>query len=259
MSISQIQELAVRFSLEANDDDTIVFAGAPKMQPAPGGIALIGSLSSLAVIGAVTGLTKIKSAVAFVAPTFKTRSSFVRNNAGVEHFAEVEQTAAEDAVHDCYYPGEGDHIRPNLVTKDGRTQYQHYYRVSATVSDIIKKGEEEHLADAQRAFDITYKLIADTINSMTGIKFGPARSPAEADALAEKELAKRLPPELGTHPLTWFDTLEKLLKKTEDRDRRGWHSISTDPPKTERDRIIHNITIDGSNIGRVSSAEIVNY
>ncbi|MBK6404615.1 MAG: hypothetical protein IPF66_06020 [Holophagales bacterium] len=49
----------------------------------------------------------------------------------------------------------------------GRT-VTHYWRVSPQMSALVRQGEEEHLADAARAFALTYQLVADAINALVG-------------------------------------------------------------------------------------------
>jgi len=98
-----------------------------------------------------------------------------------------------------------------MTQRIGGRVYNHYWRISQQVSALIRQGEEEHLADAERAYNLTYKLIADTINATAGQRFGPAPTPREVERLAEAELAKRLPSQLGTDPRTWVAMLNRLL------------------------------------------------
>lgn len=213
-----------------------------------------------ASLGIAGGLTLIKNAAAFGVPQFRTSTSAVRRGTTVEHYAEVQRTTARDATHLSYYPGPGDHRRPGMTQTIGGRVFTHYWRISRDVSELIRRGEEEHLADAQRAYDLTYRLIGDTINALTGRRFGPARTPSEATRLAEAELARRLPRELGTNPSNWVVVLNRLLDATKLRDTRGWHAVSADPPRTLTDRIIHPVTTTPmTKIGRVPSSQIINY
>jgi hypothetical protein len=138
--------------------------------------------------------------------------------------------------------------------------FTHYWRISSNVSALIRRGEEEHLADAQRAYDLTYRLISDTINALAKERFGPAGTPGEATKLAEAALARRLPRALGTNPSNWVAVLNRLLDATKTRDTQGWHAVSADPPRTVADRIIHPVaTTPTTKIGRVPPSQIVNY
>lgn len=163
-------------------------------------------------------------------------------------------------THESYYPGSRDRVRPGMTHRVGGQVYTHYWRISPQVSELIRRGEEEHLADAQRAYELTYKLIADTINSMFGQRFGPAGSPAEADKLAAAELAKRLPKQLGTDPRNWVAVLDRLLGQTKERGRRGWHTTIVEPPQTIGNKIIHPVVMGPSaRIGQVSTSQVVGY
>ena len=258
VSLDAIQRLVAQ--AVASAEDIPAFAGTASVQPAPNGLGTILSRSGLATLGSTGGLTLIKNAAAFTIPSFTTQNSVVRQGRTVHHYAQVQRTIAGDATHECYYPGPGDHVRPGMSQQIGRQLYTHYWRVSPQVSELIRRGEEEHLADAQRAYELTYKLIADTINAMVGRRFGPALNPAEATRLAEAELANRLPRQLGTDPRNWVAVLNRLLSQTQERDRRHWHTISNDPPQTIGNRIIHPVvTTASTRIGLVPSSQVVGY
>jgi hypothetical protein len=234
-------------------------AGAATLQAAPGGLSEIIRRSGSSTLGSTGGLTLIKSAAAFTAPAFRTRSVAERRGT-VEHFAEVEQTSARDAMHECFYPGVGDHLRPGMIQQIGGRTFTHYWRVSQQMSSLLRQGEEEHLADAARAFALTYQLVTETINSLSGRRFGPASTPAAAQALAEAELARRLPPALGVNPARWVTELDRLLLQTRSRDQQGWHGVSTGPPVTEGTKIVHPLmSVAGTRIGQVPSSQVVKY
>ena len=244
----------------ASAEDIPGFAGTASVQPSPNGLRTIISRSGSATLGSTGGLTLIKNAAAFTIPSFATQNSVVRQGSTVQQYAQVQMTTSRDATHECYYPGPGDHERPGMTQRIDGQQYTHYWRISQQVSELIRRGEEEHLADAQRAYELVYKLIADTINLMVGRRFGPAPNPAEANRLAEAELANTLPRQLGTDPRNWVAVLNRLLGQTQERDRKNWHAISNDPPQTIGNRIIHNVvTTPSTRIGQVSSSQVVNY
>lgn len=258
VSLGAIQRLAAQ--AVASTKDIPAFAGTASVEPAPNGLGTINRRRGSAALGATGGLTLIKNAAAFTIPSFVTENSVVREGSTVHHYAQVRSTTSGDATHECYYPGPGDHVRPGMVQRIGGRVYTYYWRISRQVSELIRCGEEEHLADAKQAYELTYKLIADTINSMVGQRFGPARSPTEADKLAEAELTKRLPKQLGTDPRNWVTVLDRLLGQTSERDRRGWHAITVDPPQTIGNRIIHPVVMGvGTRIGQVSSSQVISY
>ena len=235
-------------------------AGTATAQAAPTGLSDIIRRSGSSALGATGGLTQTKSAAAFTAPTFVTRNVAERKGTTVEHFAEVERTTAGDAAHESFYPGAGDHVRPGMTQRIGEQTFTHFWRVSHQMSALIRQGEEEHLADAARAFALTYALVAETINALAGRRFGPASSPAAAHALAEAEFARRLPTALGVDPARWVSVLDRLLLQTKTRDQQGWHGVTAGPPVTEGNRIIHPLmTVPGTRIGQVPSSQIVSY
>ena len=142
--------------------------------------------------------------------------------------------------------------------EDGKT-YVYYYRISPEMSALIKKGEEEHLADAALAFQLTYQCICKAINSLVGKTFGPAASRDAADKLAEDALAKLLPKELGTNPANWPKVLDRLLDLTLKRDRDGWHNITTGGPiiTDGLKRISEAATDTRTKICKVASKDLV--
>jgi hypothetical protein len=257
-SLARILELASHATLDA--EVSCAFVGAPAAKSAPDGLGFIMSQRRTTSLGVAGGLTLIKNAAAFTVPQFRTTTTAVRRGTLVEHYAEVQRTTARDATHVSYYPGPGDHRRPGMTQTIGGRVFTHYWRVSRDVSDLIRRGEEEHLADAQRAYDLTYGLVCTTINALAGRRFGPARTPNEATRLAEAELARRLPRALGANPSNWVAVLNRLLDATKLRDTRGWHAVTNDPPRTIADRIIHQVTTaPTTKIGRVPASQLVNY
>jgi len=258
LSLAAIQALAATSSRIRSL--VVARAGTPESRPAASGMADILRRGGQGSLGASGGLTLIKSAAAFTAPRFVTTNQVQRSGSSVEHYAVVQRTTSSDAAHESFYPAPGDHQRPGMTQVIGGRTYNHYWRISQQVSDLIRQGEEEHLADALRAYQITYKLVEDEINGLVGQRFGPARTPSDAERLAEAALARRLPMQLGTSPATWVQMLDRLLGQTKTRDTRGWHALSTDPPVTVKDMIVHPVsTTPTTQIGRVPSSQVVNY
>jgi hypothetical protein len=257
-TMGELQRMAAR--ARAGGRGIVAFAGTTAAQPAPDGLATIVSKSGSATLGATGGLTLIKDAGAFTIPSFTTQTSASRSGTSVYHYAEVLRTTSVDAVHESFYPGPGDHVRPGMTQRIDGKEYAHYWRITPQISALIRRGEEEHLADAEAAYNLTYKLIADTINGMVGQRYGPASSPREAERLAEVELAKRLPRQLGTDPRTWVATLNRLLLLTKERDTSGWHAVSIDPEVTEGRKIIHPVsTTQTTRIDKVPTSQVVHY
>ena len=259
-SLAQISD---KFSQINNQNHlTPFFAGVATEKKAPGGIQFMNSKSSEPGLSITFGLTPIKGGDAFTPPEFDTirshkedRSKGVRK---VHHFATVKPTSTKDAVHESYYPGPGDH-RVSATLIDGEKRYKHFIRVSRTMSELARKGEKEHLDDAKRAFDLTYGLIAKEINKIANKTFGPAKSPFEADKLAEKALAKSLPSVLKSRT-KWGVVLIKMLKMTGLRDKNGWHTLSIGSTTKRGKKMFHDIKKGFAfRVGKVPSDKVVNY
>jgi hypothetical protein len=256
VSLDEIQIIARRSYPKA----LVLFAGRSALLPPPSGLSEILRRSNSREPGATGGITLIKTAESFTPPRFTTKNTVKRNGNQVQHFATVQATEATDVVHESFYPGPGDYLRPGMNFRDGNRTYLQYWRVSRQMSELIRRGEEEHLGDARRAFELTYKLIADAINSLAGQTFGPAASSSAADALAEAALARILPKELSTDPANWPRVLDRLLSLSKKRDTQGWHSVANAPSITEGNRILHPLmTTPGTKIGKVASSQLVNY
>lgn len=172
----------------------------------------------------------------------------------------VQPATSGDATHDSFYPTAGEHLRPGMIQQIGGRTYRHYWLVSNPIADLLRRGEQEHLDDAARAYELTYKRIENEINALVGQRFGPASTPADADRLAQGALARSLPPQLGTDPANWVRVLDRLLAQTRVRDTNGWHALSIDPPRTVGPKILHPVTTTATTrIGPVSSSQVVNY
>jgi hypothetical protein len=238
---------------------TLAYAGVPLKQDPPGGMQFIANQSGpIGLGGKPAGYTAIKSAAAFTAPSFVTKMSAEKDGYKRRYFVEVQPTSATDVTHPSYYPAPGTHDNAVSEQKDGT--YTYYWKISQKISELIRIGEQEHLNDAQRAFDLTYGLIAKTINAMVGERFGPAETPQAAEQLAEAELARRLPAALGTNQTTWFNVLEAMLDMTLKRDRQHLHDVV--PGKAvERGKTLYIPlqTTDQTSIDQIGADQIVDY
>jgi hypothetical protein len=232
----------------------VCFAGTPEMKPTPLGIQEILRLRNQTSVSTAVGLTKIKNAVAFTAPVFETKTSHRRSGHKVSHFATVLPTQSEDITHPSYYPAAGLHEKP---AQPGRRPAE-YWEITPEFSDLIRQGEQEHLDDARRAYELTYKLVADEINKLVGREFGPANTPDEATQMAANELARRLPAELGANPGKWVAALERLLSMTEKRDKSLWHAVQIDSIRQEGGKVIERLKpATFFQVGQVPSAHVV--
>lgn len=220
-------------------------SGSPVVKPAPNGLKFIVKAWGSQGFGKPGGLTQFKSNL--IAPKFSVTKEHKKIGYKREHYAVVMKTLSEDATHQCYYPGHGDHIWPGLVPvrKGGKT-YTYYLHVSKQMSELIKKGEQEHLDDARLAFELTYKLVADIINSLAGNRFGPSSNPTAAYQLAEAEVAKKLPKAFKGNWRSFPGEYARLLNMTETRDKKGWHALANGPLKTldQQSKIVAEVIKD---------------
>ena len=149
-------------------------------------------------------------------------------------------SAAPNGIGDIMRKGSGGKLPGRVETVSGK-RYQYYWRVAQKISDMLRAGEQEYLDDARRAFELTYKRIADEINALVGQRFGPADTRGKANELAEAALAAKLPKELGTNAANWTRTLDRLLEQSKSRDTKGWHYMQTGEVITEKDRIVEMV------------------
>jgi hypothetical protein len=235
-------------------------AGSPKAMAASQGIAEIlrrGSRKDISISG---GLTLIPSAAAYTFPLFRATTSGKKVGMKSQFHAVVDRVTASDVTIESFYPAPGDHAFPGGTHREGSRVFHHYWKITREISELIQQGEQEHLDDAQRAFDLTVGKIAAVINSLAGRPFGPAASPQAAEGLAEAAFRQAIPIALGTDPRNWVKVLDKLLLQTKARDDQGWHSLMYDPETREGDRILREVTTTGkTKVGTVPSSRIVNY
>lgn len=257
-----LKQISHAWSASNQHEVTPLFAGTPIVQNPPGGIRFIAGRSGGGGLGTAGGLTLRKNAAAFTTPVFTTTNRHQRTNGRNQHFATVQPTQTADVIHDSFYPGPGDHEFPAVAPAlaGGASRYQSFYRISPALSNLIRQGEQEHLDDLQRAYELTYSLIARVINQISQREFGPANTPNEADQLAEQTLARLLPAALGSHPINWPRMLDRLLDMTETRDRQGWHSLSIGPPTRNGSDVIYPLHQEPTfRVGQVPSNQVVNY
>jgi hypothetical protein len=135
----------------------VCHAGSPKPLLPPGGLAEIlrkskdGHNKSKADQKMTAGVTPIKNAAAFRAPAFVTINTAEKDGFQRRHYARVQPTQAVDVVHESYYAAQGDHLQPGKVEVVGGHRLQRYWRITREMSEMIQRGEQEHLDDARRA------------------------------------------------------------------------------------------------------------
>lgn len=237
-------------------------AGVPRLSAAPDGRTFIYGKS----YGAA-GWTGVPNAAAYTNPDFQTDWQREQPDAGPpRHFAVVRGTSSPDITLESWFLGPGDHRWDQATVRIGGVTYHYYTHVSQQISGLVRDGEQEHINDAQRAYDIGYGLIARQINALAGRRFGPAATPAGADQMALDALDATLPPALSTRQPgfrgAWVRVMDALLAQTTSRDQRNWHTMTETGQR--RDTSKHRVVVDlapssTTNINSVPSDQVVNY
>lgn len=236
----------------------LCFAGTPVCKAVPGGMMEILRASGSSSPLPSAGLTQIKSAAAFTAPTFQTNTTSRREGYRVDHFATVLSTTSRDATHDSYFPAAGLHQQPPAPGSHSRAPK--FWEITVQLSDLIRRGEQEHLDDARLAYELTYKRVEDEINRLVGRQFGPASTPDAATQMALNELGRRLPAQLGTNPANWPRVLDALLRLSKTRDTNLMHSIELDAIREEGGKTIERLRPSTFfRVGQVPSSQIVRF
>jgi hypothetical protein len=264
LSSLRATDLAEIRSVEPSAERLDLQAGVTAAQAPPGGMDAIQANEASSALGAAAGWTGIKMAGAFVTPNFTT--TWIRPaKPGEDHFVTVDPpVASPDAVHESYFPAPGDHQWGTHTApgKNGKT-YAAWHRVGTPISGLIQSGEQEHLDDARRAYDLTYGLITAAITGMAGQKFGPAKTPSAAEQLATDAFDAKLPAALSVkqpgYRGSWLAMLETLLRQSKLRDLRQWHDIEHGKPLTEGDRYVYPLQSTGTTKVGVPSDQVVNY
>lgn len=242
-------------------------AGTAVAEDAPGGIGRIQARSSERGAGITGGLTQRTNAAGFTPPSLTIREQATITGPHTRSFeATVEPTEAPDRVHPCFYAGGGYHD-----IRAGPRNAPASAFVIDTVSESLRAGEQEHLDDARRAYDLSYGLVEREVNALAARTrsepFRSTRSINEPREQAEAALAARLPPAFGESPAEklaparWAALLDRLLERTERRDSSGWHYFDLTPTSgSHRGRDVYTVGRGpGSRISEVSSAEVVHY
>lgn len=233
-------------------------AGVPVGQAAPGGLSAVQSRSAGAA-----GWTGIQHSAAFTNIDLTT-SIDPASRPGAAFVVVDPPADSPDAVHEALYLLPGDHRSSPRTYRDRGRTFTPYTRVSAAMSERIRQGEQEHLDDARRAYDLTYGLVLAGIRSLSGRRFGPAATPVAAEARARAAFEALMPAPMTTrrpgYRGAWVQLLDTLLSQSMARDRAQWHDLSTGPSVTEGDRWVSTLAeTPTTRIGQVGSDAVVNY
>ena len=246
-----LREIARIHESVRNDPElTVHCAGTAALLAAPTGMKrLKGKRREKNQRGLILGLTIRKSANAYTAPRFDLDVKGKKVGTKAEWTATVRKTEAKDIALDCFYCGAGVH------ELDGKS-----YWIPSAIAQKVKLGEEEHLADTKLAFDLTYGLIAKSVNSLVGKSFGPAEKRDVVEKQAKDALAALLPPVLGTFEGDWFKVLEKMLAMTDKRDTQLWHAFEEKKVEKRNGKYVTRIGPGTfAQVGQTSSAQLVTY
>jgi hypothetical protein len=196
------------------------------VEPAAGGLQAIYDRSSSGTVG---GLTVWDPPVA---PSFDVRVEATRTGTHTREFrASIQQTQeARPGNHRAYYPGPGYH---RIRTSEERPFFAH---LNDDMSNLIRDGEQEHLNDAARAYELSYGTINQAIQEEAArtatTPMVSARSQEEVRHQAEAALAARLPCQLGSDtatklsPGSWVRLYRELAEMSRRRDGAiGMHAL----------------------------------
>lgn len=147
--------------------------------------------------------------------------------AGEGWVAPVRPTRSVPDVPVSLYPGPGVHdLGP------GPRGQQRHLHVTDEMSDLVRRGEEEHLLDLEWARHLSYDRAAAAINAAAEAPPPPAPSPAEARSRALERVRAGLPRALQWAPredagLRWRRAYSRLAHVTIERDQNHWHDLTS--------------------------------
>lgn len=125
------------------------------------------------------------------------------------------------------YPAPGVHdIGP------GAGGQERHINVTPETSEIIRRGEEEHLLDIEWARHLSYDRAAAAVNAVAAAEPPLADSPAAARTQAMDQVRQALPAQLrwkdGEDPgRPWVRAYSRLAHVTIERDQNHWHDMTS--------------------------------
>jgi hypothetical protein len=155
----------------------------------------------------------------------------------------------------------------------GRHQLaEHWFLdVNKDWEDKVHEGEDEHVRDSTRAWEVTWKKVAETLEALSKEPGPPATTDEAAQRAIWKRFVKALPaplrpegdlPTLEAQRAKWAPTpsttfFSRLFEATRWRDRDGWHSTGTKPVDIGGKDQIGEVDKGTSNIGDVTSVKFI--
>lgn len=205
-----------------------------------------------------------------------TRTSYVANPP-IFRTARVEQTGGTWSTrpneirlpsldHEVFYPAPGRH-RLRDYGAGG-----HFLQVTEAWSGKLLQGEEEHVDDTDRAWEMTWGRIAGVINEMAAGTAFTGATADEARAAAWRAFVGRLPEALrpagdtatteaqeakwGAEDTTTI--FRRMMRETQRaRDASGWHTPDQNLMAMEGDSRVDELAVGHSRIGEVPSQRLM--
>ena len=168
--------------------------------------------------------------------------------------------------HEVFYPAPGRH-RLGAYGKGS-----HYLDVTEDWSARILQGEEEHVGDIDRAWEVTWGAVAQVINTMSEGQPITGSTPDDARKAAWEEFKRRLPTLLRPAGETATTEAQEAKWGTEDkntvfkklmneskraRDNGGWHTPDEASKASEGDDRVDELAVGSSKIGQVKPVDLI--
>jgi hypothetical protein len=155
---------------------------------------------------------------------------------GDEHVAKVKSTTVPALTSSAVAAPAGSHaLGKQDFDVDGKTEkFAITLVITEAIHQEVVRGEQEHLDDYQRAYDLSFKKAGEVVNAEAGKEHTASSKDDAVDAARDAVIAK-LPSHLKD-PDTWMSVLESLAGMSETgRDEQGTHTWSYVNPTPDAD------------------------
>jgi hypothetical protein len=193
--------------------EMIVRAGVVKGQAPPDGLNAVQARSAGAA-----GYTGVKNSAAFVNLDLTTSIDRSSSKPGQAYVTVDQPQDSPDAVHEALYLLPGDHRHGTRTYTDKGRTYTPYTRVDNDTSDLIRAGEQEHLDDARRAYDLSYGLILATVRAMAGAASG-LRRPVRRRRTRSRRVRQAVAPGSEREPAGSSGRLDHRARRVAETDQ----------------------------------------
>lgn len=232
-------------------------AGAPTPAPAPGGAQRIRDTRG--------GGSRAAGYTSLPVPTPPELRVDTPRREGDGWVAPVHPTRSVPDTPVSLYPGPGVHDLGS-----GPTGQRRHLHVTEEMSELVQRGEQEHLLDLEWARHLSYDRAAAAVNAAAEAPAAPRPTPEAARAAALETVRAGLPGALRWAPgedpgLRWRRAYSRLAHATIERDQNGWHNLTSafvlDPGEKRRlgvpvdDEVTRYI--GGTEIGEHPPAELL--